>query len=38
MKNLFLTIMCACMALALMAAVPEPDVSTSRLTGTSPER
>ncbi len=32
MKNLFLTIMYACMALALMAAVPEPDVSTSRLT------
>lgn len=32
MKNLFLTIMCACMALALMATVPEPDVSTSRLT------
>ena len=32
MKNLFFTIMCACMALALMAAVPEPDVSTSRQT------
>ena len=30
MKNLLLTIVCACMALALMAAAPKPDVATSR--------
>ena len=30
MKNLFLTIMFACMALALMAAAPKPDVAASK--------
>ena len=30
MKNLFLTIVFACMALALMAAAPKPDVSSSK--------
>lgn len=30
MKNLFLTIVCTCMALALMAAAPKSDVATSR--------
>ena len=30
MKNLFLTIVCACMALVLMAAAPKPDVAASK--------